>query len=84
MQAKKRAGLMRRESGVFEEEFGRRADHIPVGAPAKFRLLPDLPILGSTPFSCKFTYCFCAHMHEIVKYFILTEIQEQYLYFPEI
>ena len=37
-----------------------------------------------TPFSCKFTYCFCAHMHEIVKYFILTEIQEQYLYFPEI
>ena len=56
----------------------------PVGPHAKFRLLPDLPILGSTPFSCKFTYCFCAHMHEIVKYFILTEIQEQYLYFPEI
>ena len=27
----------------------------------------------------KFTYCFCAHMHEIVKYFILTEIQEQCL-----
>ena len=22
-----------------------------------------------------FTYCCCAHMHEIVKYFILTEIQ---------
>ena len=27
----------------------------------------------------KFTYCFCAHMHEIVKYFILTENQEQCL-----
>ena len=61
-----------------------RAAQYPVGPHAKFRLLPDLPILGSTPFSCKFTYCFCAHMHEIVKYFILTEIQEQYLYFPEI
>ena len=28
----------------------------------------------------KFTYCFCAHMHEIVKYFILTEIQKQCLF----
>ena len=29
----------------------------------------------SCKLSCKFTYCFCAHMHEIVKYFILTEIR---------
>ena len=27
----------------------------------------------------KFTYCFCAHMHEIAKYFILTGIQKQCL-----
>ena len=26
---------------------------------------------------CKSTYCFCAHMHEITKYFLYTENQEQ-------
>ena len=25
----------------------------------------------------KSTYCFCAHMHEITKYFLFTENQEQ-------
>ena len=27
----------------------------------------------------KSTYCFCAHMHEILKYFLLTENQQQFL-----
>ena len=32
-------------------------------------------ICGNDFRDLKFTYCFCADMHEIVKYFILTEIQ---------
>ena len=31
-------------------------------------------------FDCKFTYCFTAHMHEITKYFLSTENQEQCLH----
>ena len=27
----------------------------------------------------KSTYCFCAHMHEIIKYFLFTEIHKQFL-----
>ena len=40
---------------------------------------------ASPPFDndCKFTYCFTAHMHEIPKYFLSTENQEQCLYFPD-
>ena len=34
---------------------------------------------GDKEWDLKFTYYFCAHMHEIVKYLLFTEIQEQCL-----
>ena len=44
--------------------------------------------IGSDPvitvkIDLKSTYCFTAHMHEISKYFLSTENQEQCLYFPD-
>ena len=34
---------------------------------------------GSIDSDLKSTYCFCAHMHEMMKYFLFTEIHEQCL-----
>jgi len=35
----------------------------------------DLPPGGQSVIDLKSTYCFCAHMHEIMKYFLFTENQ---------
>ena len=39
--------------------------------------LPNRCMMQRFGSQCKSTYCFCAHMHEITKYFLFTENQKQ-------
>ena len=68
---------------VCRSVYDRRADLIRLSraAPRFCRVFDGSEFTTIKMTDLKFTYCFCAHMHEIVKYFILTEseIQEQCL-----
>ena len=43
--------------------------------PLQLTRTSDLPCTGQPVNNLKSTYCFCAHMHEIMKYFLFTENQ---------
>ena len=47
----------------------------PALRPPTQRRLDMIPRTGYPAVDLKSTYCFCAHMHEIIKYFLLTENQ---------
>ena len=47
----------------------------PVSDPLQLTRSSDLPSGGQSLIDLKSTYCFCAHMHEIMKYFLFTENQ---------
>ena len=51
----------------------------PALRPPTQRRLDLIPEFGYPAYDLKSTYCFCAHMHEIIKYFLFTENQEQCL-----
>ena len=48
---------------------------VPALRPPTQRRLNLIPRTGYPAVDLKSTYCFCAHMHEIIKYFLLTENQ---------
>ena len=48
---------------------------IPALRPPTERRLNLIPRTGYPAYDLKSTYCFCAHMHEMMKYFLLTENQ---------
>ena len=47
----------------------------PVSRPLQLTRTSDLPAGGQSLIDLKSTYCFGAHMHEIMKYFLFTENQ---------
>ena len=47
----------------------------PALRPPTQRGLNLIPDIGYPAYDLKSTYCFCAHMHEMMKYFLLTENQ---------
>ena len=52
---------------------------LPALRPPTQRRLDLIPRSGYPAYDLKSTYYFCAHMHEIIKYFLLTENQYQCL-----
>ena len=62
------------------QQLASRSDALcPVSRPLQLTRTSDLPAGGQSLIDLKSTYCFCAHMHEIMKYFLLTENQQQFL-----